>query len=750
MERKKFFQGVKDFKKFKHSRVTDLFVDEELVSFLFKPLSSEENINVSIDLHDSPFETHVFMGEKEHTFRKKYLPEIVDSIIKIMDGESGTPSVVPPSVVPAATAAAAPEPPTAGISRQDSSDAGQPLTRSTDGLTTSTSAFGLPEPTEIIFDESVTMENGAEMKDSRGIKFTASHEFKNDVDLFKRIYGERAIHLTVIEDNITMMLDLGVADVIGRDTMLAWGFDERKRVYARMKTSIYYRDGTHQKVSVQEGLEPNSKFVPQFQLESIINNYVSATWAHGSKPFVNPVYKAEQEEEEAKRAAAGEPEKKKKSYFGGKKSAPPPPTRVYKRKPVVSENLRQLVTMGFDIAKAKKALMLADGDLQSAIGLCCEYGDGMDTSDLDQEELSTQLAFILSGQEDDGKDYIVEEVTPSKMDDTTYEIDPTKSYLVELVQYVQSRIPTLNQFCVICDQKHLLGHMLKPTVCTRELCCWSFQELGVASSATDFVASSQDVVDMLLLFAKEAVRSSRSHVIFTPYPLVFDPHNAKVKIFDPARKEYDKVRDVLSRIPEMKTIIQRGGKLTEELAKVSPYAYPLLNWVIASNRSFFVKLPPELVIRSLGGEQFLMLSSPPEKEKVFRSYRKQYGSVYAFHGSPIENWHSIVRNGLKNASGTSLQINGAAYGKGIYMSPYLSVAAGYAARTSLSVVAVVEVINHDIHKANDQIWTVANESYVTTRMLLMYKGGSFSMSSSTTGSSIASNISAVMSKYGVS
>jgi len=38
-------------------------------------------------------------------------------------------------------------------------------------------------------------------------------------------------------------------------------------------------------------------------------------------------------------------------------------------------------------------------------------------------------------------------------------------------------------------------------------------------------------------------------------------------------------------------------------------------------------------------------------------------------GSSIENWHSILRRGLLNASGTKLQVNGAAYGKGVYLSP---------------------------------------------------------------------------------
>jgi len=46
-------------------------------------------------------------------------------------------------------------------------------------------------------------------------------------------------------------------------------------------------------------------------------------------------------------------------------------------------------------------------------------------------------------------------------------------------------------------------------------------------------------------------------------------------------------------------------------------------------------------------------------------------------GSHIENWHSIVRCGLLNASGTQLQVNGAAFGSGVYLSPAAELSFSY-------------------------------------------------------------------------
>ena len=48
--------------------------------------------------------------------------------------------------------------------------------------------------------------------------------------------------------------------------------------------------------------------------------------------------------------------------------------------------------------------------------------------------------------------------------------------------------------------------------------------------------------------------------------------------------------------------------------------------------------------------QYMLLTSTPEKEARFAALKKQYGSFMAFHGSPMENWHSILHNGLRNMS----------------------------------------------------------------------------------------------------
>lgn len=53
-------------------------------------------------------------------------------------------------------------------------------------------------------------------------------------------------------------------------------------------------------------------------------------------------------------------------------------------------------------------------------------------------------------------------------------------------------------------------------------------------------------------------------------------------------------------------------------------------------------------------------------------------------GSSVENWHAILRKGLTNALGTNMQLNGAVYGPGIYLSPDSSISFSHATKHQTS------------------------------------------------------------------
>uniref|UniRef100_W5MII9 Poly [ADP-ribose] polymerase n=1 Tax=Lepisosteus oculatus TaxID=7918 RepID=W5MII9_LEPOC len=340
-----------------------------------------------------------------------------------------------------------------------------------------------------------------------------------------------------------------------------------------------------------------------------------------------------------------------------------------------------------------------------------------------------------------------------------------RGFLVQTMEYAEQRIPVLNEYCVVCDEPHVFqnGPMLRPTVCERELCVFAFQTLGVMNEAADEIATGAQVVDLLVSMCRSALESPRKVVIFEPYPSVVDPNDSKTLAFNPRKKDYDRVMRALDSLTSIREMTQAPYlEIKKQMDKHDPLAHPLLQWVISSNRSHIVKLPVPRQLKFMHTpHQFLLLSSPPAKESNFRAAKKLFGSTFAFHGSHIENWHSILRNGLVVASNTRLQLHGAIYGSGIYLSPLSSISFGYSGMNkkqqkvtskddaasnskanvngqsqkkgqhpqflqsrNLKCIALCEAVitSPDLHKHGD-IWVVPNTDHVCTRFFFVYEDG---------------------------
>ncbi|XP_054631990.1 protein mono-ADP-ribosyltransferase PARP6-like isoform X2 [Dunckerocampus dactyliophorus] len=303
-------------------------------------------------------------------------------------------------------------------------------------------------------------------------------------------------------------------------------------------------------------------------------------------------------------------------------------------------------------------------------------------------------------------------------------------FLVQVMRYAEQRISTLNEYCVVCDERHVFqnGPMLK-------------------------------VVDLLVAMCRAALQSSRKSIIFEPYPSVADPNNPKILAFSPKRKSYERLQKALDGVLLIRRMAQGPySEIKKQMDRIDPLAIPLLQWILSSNRSHIVKLPASRQLSFMHTpHQFLLISSPPSKEARFQTARKLYGSTFAFHGSHIENWHSILRTGLVNASNTKFQMHGSAYGKGIYLSPISSISFGYSdmgkgqhqiptkeellrkynqinevqqeqpgrflQSRNLNCVALCEVITTKDLKKHGSIWVCPISDYVCTRFLFVYENG---------------------------
>ncbi|KAG7242541.1 hypothetical protein INR49_020254 [Caranx melampygus] len=344
---------------------------------------------------------------------------------------------------------------------------------------------------------------------------------------------------------------------------------------------------------------------------------------------------------------------------------------------------------------------------------------------------------------------------------------PTLEYgfLVQIMKYSEQRIPTLNEYCVVCDEQHVFqnGSMLKFMSCSvhQGAVCVPFYTLGVMSGAAEEVATGAEVVDLLVAMCRAALESPRKSIIFEPYPSVVDPNDPKTLAFNPKKKNYERLQKALDSVMSIREMTQGSYlEIKKQMDKLDPLAHPLLQWIISSNRSHIVKLPLSRQLKFMHtSHQFLLLSSPPAKEARFRTAKKLYGSTFAFHGSHIENWHSVLRNGLVNASYTKLQLHGAAYGKGIYLSPISSISFGYSGMgkgqhrmptkdelvqrynrmntipqsrpiqsrflqsRNLNCIALCEVITSKDLQKHGNIWVCPVSDHVCTRFFFVYEDG---------------------------
>ncbi|KAK6525574.1 hypothetical protein TWF281_010631 [Arthrobotrys megalospora] len=199
------------------------------------------------------------------------------------------------------------------------------------------------------------------------------------------------------------------------------------------------------------------------------------------------------------------------------------------------------------------------------------------------------------------------------------------------------------------------------------------------------------------------------------------------------RSNFDELSDVVKRnsivqmletlpsVNEMREWLIMNTKVGEEASlkawrnKISPSALLLLRWIVASNRSCIVQIdqtpddpidynqneiPPDVAsgmeetkekkkviigeerVHGMDGWiQFRFAMGAPDKEQRFvnevRSAVQTNGlafpTIFAFHGSPLQNWHSIIREGLHFRE----TAHGRAYGNGVYHSLDANVSLGY-------------------------------------------------------------------------
>lgn len=161
---------------------------------------------------------------------------------------------------------------------------------------------------------------------------------------------------------------------------------------------------------------------------------------------------------------------------------------------------------------------------------------------------------------------------------------------------------------------------------------------------------------------------------------------------------------------DMRTyLLSNPSKRLASWGRIDKNALTLLQWVISSNRSLILqddavptpadssKKPDNLEetkalnpnkVQGIPSNwmQFRFLQGTPERERLFmkelttlsqsETPESQFPSIFAWHGSPLNNWHSIIRTGLDFET----MAYGRSFGDGVYMSKDFSVSICYSGK----------------------------------------------------------------------
>ncbi|TFK51185.1 hypothetical protein OE88DRAFT_1658981 [Heliocybe sulcata] len=327
--------------------------------------------------------------------------------------------------------------------------------------------------------------------------------------------------------------------------------------------------------------------------------------------------------------------------------------------------------------------------------------------------------------------------------------------------YLVRRLTLCTRYCIVCHNKLKVDYeALKPFVCENQLCAYQFYlhnrgpsleyEICTHPTSVDllvsltYIAAAEGALDQPLptglgLRVPSPVLQQVTTAPAVPawnapssYPAVADSSGEPRGYSDADLVDFDRldlgemrtsITSMINSLPpiiEMKQYLEKklkAGKSKPKLKDIDPSILPaawsVLRWCVGSCTALLEEITSgEDMMKNIGDgwRQFRFSVGAPDAEAKFKTALEEakktsqntamYPSLYAFHGSPAKNWHSIIRHGLWYKT----VANGRAYGHGVYFAKEGTVSTGTYAQGSSTVwrkseicpsscTAVAEIVN---------------------------------------------------------
>lgn len=299
------------------------------------------------------------------------------------------------------------------------------------------------------------------------------------------------------------------------------------------------------------------------------------------------------------------------------------------------------------------------------------------------------------------------------------------NYLYDVLNCIIKIISSgIYKYCTICSLEILSNTIACCANCFDEFCY---------TIADNYIHENYNKDPLTVLFlikiAIECLKSQKRDKIFNPFPKKYETNNTR---------DFKKLLQITSNYSEkvFKEIFNNYSNELDISNKLGQDLYGFIKFILITNKTYIIseKISNNDKIYSEDHKNNLEINDEtkfinfqvihnPKIENKFKTSKPQY----LFHGSAIGNWYSIMRNGLKNYSGTKMMANGMAYGAGIYLSDQVNLSLGYsrsgAINDQLYVISVLQIID-DIqqYKKSGNIYVIPDENKILLRYLILTNG----------------------------
>ncbi|KAJ7458741.1 hypothetical protein B0H11DRAFT_2286534 [Mycena galericulata] len=303
--------------------------------------------------------------------------------------------------------------------------------------------------------------------------------------------------------------------------------------------------------------------------------------------------------------------------------------------------------------------------------------------------------------------------------------------------YLVRRLTLCTRYCLVCHNRLTAEfEALKPYVCDSPLCTYQYYAHNRGASLEYEILHNPETVDLLVSLTYSAAAEGvideplpvgmalrvpppdKSRIVAAPVtyghaylqaqaaaPAV--AQNVEVPVGLDGLVDFDSLPieqmrasiagliDTLPAIDEMKRHLERKvkpGKSKPRLQEMEngtiiPAAWYILRWCVASCTAYLEEMSSSenQCIQGVDSawRQFRFSVGAPDAEAKFQkavklatesdTNAKRYPSLYAFHGSGLRNWHSIIRHGLWY----KVVANGRAFGDGVYLAKEAQTSMGH-------------------------------------------------------------------------